>query len=121
MQIGYKLAAEGFGPKELIRQAVLAEQAGFDFVEMSDHYHPWLEAQGHSAFTWNLAVRHRHEDRTDRPGHRRDLPVGALPPGHHRPGRDPGLAGDRGGGQRPGVGEPLRMLTPAAPAARKQP
>ena len=54
MQIGYKLAAEGFGPKELIRQAVLAEQADFDFVEMSDHYHPWLEAQGHSAFTWNL-------------------------------------------------------------------
>jgi G6PDH family F420-dependent oxidoreductase len=54
MQIGYKLATEAFGPKELIRQAVLAEQAGFDFVEMSDHYHPWLEAQGHSAFTWSL-------------------------------------------------------------------
>jgi alkanesulfonate monooxygenase SsuD/methylene tetrahydromethanopterin reductase-like flavin-dependent oxidoreductase (luciferase family) len=54
MQIGYKLATEAFGPKELIRQAVLAEQAGFDFVEMSDHYHPWLEAQGHSAFTWGL-------------------------------------------------------------------
>jgi G6PDH family F420-dependent oxidoreductase len=54
MQIGYKLATEAFGPKEIIRQAVLAEQAGFDFVEMSDHYHPWLEAQGHSAFTWNL-------------------------------------------------------------------
>jgi hypothetical protein len=29
---------------------VLAERAGFDFVEMSDHYHPWVEAQGHSAF-----------------------------------------------------------------------
>ncbi len=54
MRIGYKLATEGFGPRELIRQAVLAEQAGFDFVEMSDHYHPWVEAQGHSAFTWNL-------------------------------------------------------------------
>jgi G6PDH family F420-dependent oxidoreductase len=54
MQIGYKLATEGFAPKELIRQAVLAEQAGFDFVEMSDHYHPWVEAQGHSAFTWSL-------------------------------------------------------------------
>jgi G6PDH family F420-dependent oxidoreductase len=54
MRIGYKLATEAFGPKEIIRQAVLAEQAGFDFVEMSDHYHPWLEAQGHSAFTWNL-------------------------------------------------------------------
>jgi len=43
MKIGYKLTAEAFGPQELIRQAVLAEQAGFDFVEMSDHYHPWLE------------------------------------------------------------------------------
>jgi G6PDH family F420-dependent oxidoreductase len=54
MEIGYKLTAEAFGPKELIRQAVLAEQAGFDFVEMSDHYHPWLEAQGHSPFTWSV-------------------------------------------------------------------
>jgi G6PDH family F420-dependent oxidoreductase len=54
MRIGYKLATEGFAPKEIIRQAVAAEQAGFDFVEMSDHYHPWVEAQGHSAFTWSL-------------------------------------------------------------------
>ena len=53
MQIGYKLASEAFGPQELIRQAVRAEQAGFDFVEMSDHYHPWLEVQGHSCFTWS--------------------------------------------------------------------
>jgi G6PDH family F420-dependent oxidoreductase len=52
MQIGYKLASEGFGPNELIRQAVRAEEAGFDFVEMSDHFHPWLDAQGHSPFTW---------------------------------------------------------------------
>ena len=52
MRIGYKLAAEAFGPNELIRQAVLAEQAGFDFVEMSDHYHPWLDVQGHSCFAW---------------------------------------------------------------------
>jgi alkanesulfonate monooxygenase SsuD/methylene tetrahydromethanopterin reductase-like flavin-dependent oxidoreductase (luciferase family) len=51
MKIGYKLTAEAFGPQELIRQAVLAEQASFDFVEMSDHYHQWLEAQGHSPFT----------------------------------------------------------------------
>jgi G6PDH family F420-dependent oxidoreductase len=54
MQIGYKLTAEAFGPQELIRQAVLAEEAGFDFVEMSDHYHPWLEEQGHSPFTWSV-------------------------------------------------------------------
>ena len=54
MQIGYKLAAEAFDPQELIRQAVLAEAAGFDFVEISDHYHPWLDVQGHSPFAWTV-------------------------------------------------------------------
>jgi len=54
VQIGYKLATEAFGPKEIIRQALAAEEAGYDFVEMSDHFHPWLDVQGHSAFTWNL-------------------------------------------------------------------
>ena len=52
MKLGYKLAAEAFGPKELIRQAVRAEECGFDFVEISDHYHPWLDVQGHSPFAW---------------------------------------------------------------------
>lgn len=54
MEIGYKLAAEAFGPQELIRQAVAAEAAGFDFVEMSEHFHPWLESQGHSPFVWTV-------------------------------------------------------------------
>lgn len=54
MQIGYKLATESFGPKEIVRQTRLAEDAGFDFVEMSDHYHPWLDNQGHSGFTWSM-------------------------------------------------------------------
>lgn len=54
MQIGYKLAPEALGPDDLIRQAVLAERAGFDFVELSDHFHPWLDVQGHSSFTWTV-------------------------------------------------------------------
>ncbi|MGW4500343.1 TIGR03557 family F420-dependent LLM class oxidoreductase [Micromonospora sp. NPDC004336] len=54
MKIGYKLSAEGYGPQEMIRQAVRAEQAGFDFVEMSDHFHPWLDVQGHSSFAWSV-------------------------------------------------------------------
>ncbi|WP_022880603.1 TIGR03557 family F420-dependent LLM class oxidoreductase [Gryllotalpicola ginsengisoli] len=54
MRYGYKLMAEGFGPAELVRQAVRAEEAGFDFVEISDHYHPWLESQGHSPFAWTV-------------------------------------------------------------------
>jgi G6PDH family F420-dependent oxidoreductase len=54
MEIGYKLATEAFGPDEIIRQAVRAEEVGFDFVEISDHFHPWLDVQGHSPFTWTL-------------------------------------------------------------------
>jgi G6PDH family F420-dependent oxidoreductase len=54
MKFGYKLMAEGFAPKELIRQAVRAEEAGFDFVEISDHFHPWLDVQGHSPFAWTV-------------------------------------------------------------------
>lgn len=54
MQIGFKLMAEQYGPRELVRQAVRAEEAGFDFVEISDHYHPWLHDQGHSPFAWSV-------------------------------------------------------------------
>lgn len=54
MQVGYKLATEAFGPTRIIEQTVAAEAAGFDFVEMSDHYHPWLDDQGHSGFTWSM-------------------------------------------------------------------
>ena len=54
MQIGFKLFAEALPPKELVRQAVEAERAGFDFVEISDHYHPWLDNHGHSPFAWSV-------------------------------------------------------------------
>lgn len=54
MQIGFKLFAEAFDPKEIVRQAVRAEEAGFDFVEVSDHYHPWLENHGHSGFAFGM-------------------------------------------------------------------
>ncbi len=54
MKIGYKLFAEGYDPKEIVRQAVEAERAGFDFVEVSDHFHPWLHSHGHSGFVWSM-------------------------------------------------------------------
>ncbi|WP_413452855.1 LLM class F420-dependent oxidoreductase [Georgenia phoenicis] len=54
MKLGYKLAAEAYGPEELIRQAVRAEEVGYDFVEISDHFHPWLDNQGHSPFAWSV-------------------------------------------------------------------
>ncbi|MDF2968437.1 MAG: putative F420-dependent oxidoreductase [Nocardioidaceae bacterium] len=54
MKIGFKLIAEAFSPQEVVRQAVRAEEAGFDFVEVSDHYHPWLYSQQHSGFAWSM-------------------------------------------------------------------
>lgn len=54
MRIGYKIATEVFTPSQVVAQTVAAERAGFDFVELSDHYHPWLEEQGHSGYTWSM-------------------------------------------------------------------
>jgi G6PDH family F420-dependent oxidoreductase len=52
MKIGYFLSCEEWGPQDLVAQAVKAEQAGFDGFWISDHYHPWNDAQGHSPFVW---------------------------------------------------------------------
>ncbi|MFD7511149.1 TIGR03557 family F420-dependent LLM class oxidoreductase [Streptomyces sp. NPDC059853] len=49
---GYFLASEDHGPRALVEQAQAAEAAGFRSLWISDHYHPWLEAQGHSPFVW---------------------------------------------------------------------
>lgn len=53
-KFGYKLMTEEHGPKALVANAVRAEAAGFDFVSISDHFHPWLEAQGHAPFAWSV-------------------------------------------------------------------
>lgn len=66
MQVGFKLMAETFDPREIVRQAVEAERAGFDFVEVSDHYHPWLYSHGHSGFVWSMLA--AAAARTDRIG-----------------------------------------------------
>ena len=54
LKLGYKLMAEEHGPGDLVRNARRAEQAGFDFAAISDHYFPWLEEQGHSPFAWSV-------------------------------------------------------------------
>ena len=54
VKLGYKLMSEEHGPADLVRNAKRAEQAGFDFAAISDHYFPWLEEQGHSPFAWSV-------------------------------------------------------------------
>ncbi|MEV6283006.1 TIGR03557 family F420-dependent LLM class oxidoreductase [Kribbella sp. NPDC051770] len=53
MKIGYFLSSEEYTPAELIEQARLAEEAGFDGLWISDHFHPWNDEQGQSAFVWS--------------------------------------------------------------------
>src|SRR3954467_10888320 len=51
---GYTLSSEEHGPQDLVDNARRAEAAGFDFVSISDHFHPWVSAQGHSPFVWSV-------------------------------------------------------------------
>jgi G6PDH family F420-dependent oxidoreductase len=53
-RFGYTLMTEQSGPKDLVRYAAGAEDAGFDLLVSSDHYFPWLSAQGHSPYAWTV-------------------------------------------------------------------
>src|SRR5690606_14141473 len=53
-RIGYVLSCEEFGPQDLVAQARAAEEAGFEALWISDHFHPWNDAQGHSPFVWSV-------------------------------------------------------------------
>jgi G6PDH family F420-dependent oxidoreductase len=53
-RFGFTLMTEQSGPRDLVRQAQHAEEVGFDFEVMSDHYFPWLSAQGHAPYAWSV-------------------------------------------------------------------
>lgn len=63
MRWGYTCSSEEQPASGLVRSAMMAEDAGFEFVTVSDHYHPWTQSQGHSPFAWStvagIAVRTR--------------------------------------------------------------
>src|SRR3954447_13222475 len=54
MKIGYFLSSEENDPRDLVAEARRAADAGFHALWISDHYHPWNDAQGHSAFVWSV-------------------------------------------------------------------
>jgi len=51
LRLGYKAAAEQFGPNQLLEFGCLAEPAGFDSVFVSDHFQPWKHTDGHAPFS----------------------------------------------------------------------
>lgn len=54
LELGYSLSSEEHPPSELVRFAQRAEQAGFSFALISDHFHPWIGKQGQSPFVWSV-------------------------------------------------------------------
>jgi G6PDH family F420-dependent oxidoreductase len=54
MKIGYTLMGEQAGPRQLVGDAVRAEEVGFDLTVISDHLFPWLDSQGHAPYTWSV-------------------------------------------------------------------
>lgn len=54
VQFGYTLLCEQAPPRQLVHDAARAEETGFDFAVISDHYFPWLEGMGHSPYTWSV-------------------------------------------------------------------
>ena len=52
-EYGYALSSEEHPPNDLVLHAKAAEDAGLSFALVSDHFHPWVDAQGHSAFVWS--------------------------------------------------------------------
>jgi G6PDH family F420-dependent oxidoreductase len=54
VRIGYTMMCEQSGPRALVEDLVHAEQVGFDFSVASDHYFPWLDAQGHAPYVWSV-------------------------------------------------------------------
>src|SRR5689334_12059041 len=52
VELGYALSCEEHAPNDLVRYAKRAEDVGFTFALISDHYHPWIDRTGHSPFAW---------------------------------------------------------------------
>jgi G6PDH family F420-dependent oxidoreductase len=53
-RFGFSLMCELHHPNALLEQARRAEAAGFDFVTISDHFHPWLRSHPHSPYAWSV-------------------------------------------------------------------
>jgi G6PDH family F420-dependent oxidoreductase len=54
IEIGITLSSEERSPNALVEDAVAAEDAGFGFAMISDHFHPWIGRQGESPFVWSV-------------------------------------------------------------------
>ena len=76
MRLGYTLSSEEFDAPSLVAQAERAEQAGFAFASISDHFHPWIEEQGESPFVWGtLGAISQRTERIEKSERRQQAPA----------------------------------------------
>lgn len=54
MDIGYAILCEEHPPERILAHARRAEEAGFDYLAISDHFHPWRPMQGQAPFAWTV-------------------------------------------------------------------
>jgi G6PDH family F420-dependent oxidoreductase len=54
VELGYWLSSEEHAPRDLVASARAAEEAGLSYAVISDHFHPWIDAQGQSSFVWSV-------------------------------------------------------------------
>src|SRR5512147_2924521 len=80
MEIGYNLSSEEHAPNDLVKNARRAEEAGFTFALISDHYHPWLDLQGQSSFVWSVIGAIAHTTRNLRLGTGVTCPIMRIHP-----------------------------------------
>ena len=53
MKFAWLCSHESYQPEDLVQQAVAAEEAGFDAVLGSDHFHPWVDDTSAAGFVWS--------------------------------------------------------------------
>ena len=54
VELGYAMSSEEHAPNDVVAHAKQAEELGFTYGLISDHIHPWVDAQGHSPFVWSV-------------------------------------------------------------------
>lgn len=80
VELGYALSSEEFTPNELVHNARRAEEVGFSFALISDHYHPWIDRQGHAPFIWSVIGAIAHNTRNLRLGTGVTCPIMRIHP-----------------------------------------
>lgn len=80
MELGYFLSSEEHKPNDLIYHAQTAEGSGFNFIVISDHFHPWVSEQGQSSFVWSVLGAIAHATKRVRVGTAVTCPIIRIHP-----------------------------------------